>query len=238
MGGKKGIRYILLALGIVVFLVGIFCLGKKIKQRWIVHVTLNSPHWQERVEEMGHLDVPKGRTVFFGNSLTELFDLPFYFKDSSLINCGIVGDFSEGLLKRTDLVTKLKPGKLFIEMGINDIIEQIPLKEICGNYEKIIDRVKSESSDTKIFIQSNLPVIINRPSMFTDNEDVNTLIKEQNKNLKQLAAAKGCVYIDVYSSFMKEKDLSSLFIWDGIHFTPAGYATWAAVVRPYLQSDR
>ena len=234
MSKIRRFRYIFIALVIVVVLAAFFAFGKRVKQKWIVYETIQSPHWQERFKEMEGIKPGRYKTIFLGNSLTELFDLDHYFADSCILNCGIVGDFTEGLLKRAGTIVKLQPEKLFIEIGINDMIEKISLDEICGNYEELIKLVKKGSPSTKIYIQSNLPVIINRPSLFTNDEDVNNLIVKQNENLKKLASETGCVYIDVYTAMSKEKNRESLFIWDGIHFTPKGYEIWKNVLLPYL----
>ena len=127
------------------FLYGFYKGGKKLKQKWIVYKTLESAHWKERAAEIENIKPGRYKVVFLGNSLTELFDLNYYFGDSTFLNCGIVGDFTEGLLKRADAIVRLKPGKLFIEIGINDIIEQVPLEEICENYEEVIRLIKKGS---------------------------------------------------------------------------------------------
>src|SRR6185437_4689083 len=174
----------------------LFLAVKKIKQRRIVEITLKSEHWQQRNEEIKNTPASKYKVVFLGNSLTELFNVNEYFNDSSLLNCGIVGDFSEGLVQRIDNIAKLKPEKLFIEIGINDIIEKIALDDICDNYREVIKKMQAQSPQTKIYIQSNLPVIINRPSFLTDDKDVNDRILKQNENLKKLAKEFNLTYID------------------------------------------
>lgn len=234
----KAFKFILGIVLIPAFLWLAFLCEKKIKQRWIINKTINGEHWQQRAQQIEAAPTGKYKTIFFGNSLTEMFDVQGYFNDTTILNCGIVGDFSEGLLKRSDAIIKLKPQKLFIEIGINDMIEKISLSEICSNYEALLIKIKKESPMTKIYIQSNLPVIINRPSLLTNDKDVNDLVVEQNKNLQALAKKYNCTFIDIYSEMAKEKDKPSLFIWDGIHLTPKAYAIWTSTVKPYLVSDK
>ncbi|MGZ3863971.1 MAG: GDSL-type esterase/lipase family protein [Bacteroidia bacterium] len=212
--------------------------GKEAKKRWIIHVTLQSKHWNKRYNEMKNTEAGKYKVVFAGNSLTEMFDLDAYFQHKDYLNCGIVGDFSEGLEKRAGVIAALKPEKLFLEIGINDIIEQIPLHTVCENYRKIISTIQKESPSTKIYIQSNLPLIINRPSIFTGDDHVNTLVKEQNENLKKIAAETGCTYIDIYSDMARENNRESLFIEDGIHLTDKAYTIWSKCLIPYLDTAK
>jgi lysophospholipase L1-like esterase len=211
-----------------------FLCGKKLKQRWIVEKTINSQHWQQRDKEIKNTPPGKYKVVFLGNSLTELFNVNDYFADTTLLNCGIVGDLSEGLVKRIDNIAKLKPEKLFIEIGINDIIEKISLDDICDNYRKLIKKVQAQSPQTKIYIQSNLPVIINRPSFLTDDKDVNNRVIKQNENLKKIAKEFNLTYIDIHSAFIKYPNLNELFVPDGIHLTPTAYNLWKNAVMPYL----
>ncbi|HTA62064.1 MAG TPA: GDSL-type esterase/lipase family protein [Bacteroidia bacterium] len=217
-------------LGLWLFFLG----GKKIKQCWIVEKTINSKHWQQRDMEIKNIPQGKYKVVFLGNSLTELFYLDDYFADTTLLNCGIVGDISEGLVKRIDNIAKLKPEKLFIEIGINDIIEKISLDDICANYREAIKKMQAQSPQTKIFIQSNLPVIINRPSFLTDDKDVNKRVLRQNENLKKIAQEFNLTYIDIYTVFIKHPNLTELFVPDGIHLTPTAYTIWKNTVMPYL----
>jgi len=230
MQKPKGIKYVVATVLVFILLFMVFMGGKKIKQRWIIERTLQSEHWQKREKEIESAPQGKYKTIFFGNSLTEMWDVNYYFNDSTILNCGITGDFSEGLLKRCGTIITLKPENLFIEIGINDMIEKISLDEICSNYEQLITRIKKESPHTNIYIQSNLPLIINRPSLLTNDTDVNTLVLKQNENLKLLAKKYNCLYVDIYSEMIKEKDRASLFIWDGLHLTSKAYLIWKKVI--------
>src|ERR1700752_1965540 len=237
MPKNKFFKRLIIAGAFILFLWVIYIFGREVKKRWIISVTLNSYHWEARYHEIEQIKPGKYKTIFLGNSLTEMFDLNAYFKDTTILNCGIVGDFSEGLVSRAELIARLKPTKLFIEIGINDIIEKISLTEICNNYNQLIEIIKKKSPETKIYIQSNLPLIINRPSILTGNEHVNNLVKMQNENLRQLSVKTGCIYVDVYTEFAKEKNKESLFIWDGIHLTDKAYQIWAEKVKGYLVSE-
>jgi lysophospholipase L1-like esterase len=230
MRKSKPIKYIVATGLVFIILFIVFMGGKKIKQRWIIERTLRSEHWQKRAKEIECAPQGKYKTIFFGNSLTEMWDVNYYFNDSAILNAGITGDFSEGLLKRCDVIIKLKPEKLFIEIGINDIIEKISLDEIYSNYEQLIIRIQKDSPQTKIYIQSNLPLIVNRPSLLTNNDDVNNLVIKQNENLKRLAKKYNCVYVDIYTEMIKEKDRASLYIWDGLHLTSKAYLIWKKVI--------
>jgi hypothetical protein len=196
----------------LLFLSILFFSGKKMKQRWIVEKTIKSEHWQQRNQIILEATSNKYKVVFLGNSLTEMWDINYYFNDSTI----------------------LKPEKLFIEIGINDMIEKISLDEICTNYKEVVTTIQVQSPQTKIFIQSNLPVIINRPSFLTDDKDVNNRVLQQNENLKKMCKEFSITYIDIHTTFANYAKLEDLFIPDGIHLTPMAYNLWKTILMPYL----
>lgn len=233
---SKFALYTLVFAGLIITLAAIYFIGKRIKQEWIVHKTLVSPHWQERYAQMKQLPAGKYSVVFLGNSLTELFSLDQYFADSAYLNAGIVGDFTEGLLQRVDEVTTLKPRKIFIEIGINDIIEQVPMDEIAGNYEELVKRIKVQSPQTKIYIQSNLPVVMRHPGLFVGTAEVNKKVEELNARLRQLAWRQDVNFVDLWLHFKRSGDVEDLLIPDGIHLTHKAYGVWRLAVTPYLEN--
>ncbi len=228
-------RNLVLLLVVTVGLTGFFWIGKEIKRRWIVYNTLHSRHWRERVAEIDAVKPGRYKTIFLGNSLTELFWVDQYFTDTTILNCGIVGDFTEGLLKRAEGIIRLKPKKLFIEIGINDMVEQIPLHEITSNYRTLIRRIKKESPGTKIYIQSNLPVIIYHPGFLAGDATVNENVRKQNQDLKDLAVQEGVTFVDLYGPFRRSGRLNELLVEDGIHLTHKAYTIWKLTVLPYLE---
>ncbi|MEG2274369.1 MAG: hypothetical protein RSC44_03455, partial [Clostridia bacterium] len=70
--------------------------------------------------QVGHCE--KNKTVFFGDSITEMFDLNNYFGDTTIYNRGISGDTTSGMLARLQTnVVVLAPDKVFFLGGANDL---------------------------------------------------------------------------------------------------------------------
>ena len=83
--------------------------------------------------------------VFLGNSIIEGFDLGFYFPDHQTINRGIVGDHLDGLIERLDnSAVALKPEKLFLMIGINDIGDQRSDEYLKAMFTTLIDTLDSK----------------------------------------------------------------------------------------------
>jgi hexosaminidase len=221
----------------ILLIVGVFSfsLYRRYKIRRIIEVTLSSPHWKERMALFNAQPRTQGRIVFLGNSLTELFDLRIL-GDSSIINRGITGDFSEGIRKRLAEVISLHPSRLFIEIGINDLVEHVSVKEVTRNYKAIIDEVKEKSPQTRIYIQSVLPVRM-EDSWLTSSKDVNEVVLEENEALKSLALEEKVTYVDLHDNFVMNGVINPRLTWDGVHLVDEGYTIWKNLLTPYLKDS-
>lgn len=190
-------------------------------------------YYPQRVAIFEKEPIITGRIIFLGNSITQLGDWKKLLHDSTVINRGIAGDITFGVLKRLDDVIRRQPSKLFLLIGINDIGKDIPDEVIANNIRKIIERVQAESPSTKIYVQSILPVnpdVPNFPQHYNKQEHVlNT-----NKLIKKVAADTHCTYVNIHDLFTdKEGKLDAKYTPDGLHLAPggAGYEKWVAYLH-------
>src|SRR5690349_16498569 len=82
-------------------------------------------HYAKRIAIFEKEPVVTGKIIFLGNSITEGGQWTKLTGDASVINRGISGDITYGVLKRLPDIIKRKPSKLFILIGINDIAKDI-----------------------------------------------------------------------------------------------------------------
>jgi lysophospholipase L1-like esterase len=177
--------------------------------------------------------VVPGRIIFLGNSITQLADWKKLLNDSTVINRGIAGDITFGVIKRLDDIIKRQPSKLFLLIGINDIGKDIPDAVIADNIRKIILRVKAESPSTKIYVQSILPVNPEVPN-FPQHYDKQEHILSTNKLIKKVAEETLCPYVNIHDLFTDKKGrLDAKYTADGLHLVPkgGGYEKWVAHLR-------
>ncbi|MDB5131006.1 MAG: family lipase, partial [Mucilaginibacter sp.] len=120
-------------------------------------VQYEKKYYQKRTAIFNSEPVIKGKIIFLGNSLTQFGDWKKLLNDSSVINRGIAADNTNGVLARLNDVIIRQPAKLFIEIGINDISQNIPLQIIVKNILLIVERVHAQSPETKIYVDSILP---------------------------------------------------------------------------------
>lgn len=185
-------------------------------------------HGQRRIAIFKSEPIVTGRMVFLGNSITEGGDWKKLTGDTSVINRGIGGDITFGLLKRLDEVLNLKPSKIFLLIGVNDIGKDIPPAVIAENIKKIIRRIQTESPLTKIVLQNLLPVnpTINR---FPQHYDKQEKIVETNKLLFSVAKETNVPLVDLNKLFRDKKgNLQEKYTSDGLHLNPdgEGYSIW------------
>lgn len=217
------------------------------KTKRVIEQTLAGEHWTQRMSLFKSQPDTTNEIIFLGNGLTEGFDLSV-FNIPNMLNRGISDDFTEGVLKRLSEVTARKPKKIFLMIGINDILEKVPLNDICSNYERIIQQVKQETPGTKLYIQSALPVYLRksgeamgdaaRPyteSWLTTTKSMNNTISEYNKRLEQLCSKYRLTFINLHPYFLQENVLKHEYTYDGIHLGEKGYRVWRQQVAPYVE---
>ena len=122
--------------------------------------------------------------IFLGNSLTAGFPLQEIFKNQQLKNRGISGNTSKNILQRLDEVTEGKPRKIFLEIGINDISNGVPVDTLLDNVKKIALNVKHQSPKTTLYIQSVFPTSLQAkrfvPMIEEYNREIGKFCKKEN----------------------------------------------------------
>ena len=175
--------------------------------------------------------VVTGRVIFLGNSITQGGDWAKLTGDSTVINRGIGADITFGLRARLADVTRRKPSKLFVLIGINDISKDIPDAVIAAQYRALIDSVKSQSPQTRIFVQSILPL---NPTVknFPQHYDKQPRVVAVNRLLQRMARETYATYIDLWPIFIdKQNHLDATLTGDGLHLNEAGYVRWVAFLK-------
>lgn len=215
---KGGITYIKTKLGIGI-------VNNNQKPGWYYK---NYKYWAEKKSLFEVLPKKPNQVVFVGNSITDGCEWSELFDNSNIINRGIGGDNTQGLLERLSDITISQPQKIFLEIGINDLGVQLNTTEIKINYSYIIDQIKKESPNSQIFIQSVLPTK-NHSSIKND-----TIIL-LNQKIKELSENKSITFINLYECFVDSTgNLSDKYSIDGVHLIGQGYLLWRDQILNYL----
>jgi hypothetical protein len=170
--------------------------------------------------------LPHAKTdiVFLGTSLTQGFPLQEIFDDCRLKNRGIGGNTLTDISSRLYEVTDGRPAKLFLEMGTNDIGNNIPLNKMLELFKSIINTVKAKTPSTRIYVQSVLPFGTNKIDK----------IKLYNKTIQDYCSKNKITYINLFPYFLQNGGIKQDLTTDGTHLNGKGYFLWAEKVQDYL----
>ncbi len=171
--------------------------------------------------------------VFLGDSQTEQAEWHELFPDGPVVlNRGISGDYTEGLLERLPEVLRHKPLKIFLLIGVNDLAFGNSVPEIETAYRSIVQKIRTDSPDTELYLQSLLPV----------NNGVrhvgvkNAKILEVNARVAQIARDFAVPFLDIATP-LKDADgnLAAKFTEDGLHINGLGYLVWKKEIEQFVQ---
>lgn len=204
-------------------------------QRPVYH---GSKHYSIKVKEFKQEGkLPSNVIVMYGDSHSEYGgDWSRHFPGAGkIINRGIIGDDSQGMYNRLDLVLPYHPKKIFFECGANDLSHGWTVERVFQGITRVLATIRERSPKTELYVQSVLPL----------NEEVGTwkylkgkddLIIQLNNKLKEYCANHALTYIDLYTPLLgaHPKTMKAEYCRDGLHLTEKGYEVWAKTIRPYI----
>lgn len=209
---------LLAALGLVLLL------SRRIRAR-IVERFFIRPASEIKVSIFEEDPIGNNDIVFLGDSITEEFPLNSLFPDVVVVNRGISGDTTRGLLRRLDQVTSGQPNKIFLMIGTNDIGFGYRLEPTFTVYEEIVSKIKADSPESQLILQSVLP----REKRNADK------VLAINQKIAALAQRYDCDYIDLYPAFAtNDGTIQPQFSDDQLHLLAPGYELWHSLIEPFV----
>jgi lysophospholipase L1-like esterase len=213
-----------------VFLILLLSLSTAVAQTWDT-IPVLPDHYRNKVEQFRKERESTGKILFIGNSITEGGDFRKLTGDTTVINRGIGGDITFGVLHRLDEAVRFKPSKMFILIGVNDLSKHIPENIILQNIFAIVNLVHSQSPKTVVYVQSILPV---NPSLkdFPKGYDVGRSVVVINRELANMQKRVKYTFIDLHKSFTDaEGSMDVRYTSDGLHLNSAGYGQWIKILK-------
>lgn len=187
---------------------------------------------KHKTSHLKTLPINEGQIIMLGNSITAECEWSELLENPNILNRGVIGDGTSDILNRLDDVIAMKPRKIFLLIGVNDLLF-LPLSKISENYEKIVVRLLTESPATKLYLESVLPINNSFRRNGMKNEDINIL----NKNIEQIAQKRGQVFINLNEKFKNtEGGLNPEYSLDGIHLNGKGYLLFKDIISSYINN--
>jgi lysophospholipase L1-like esterase len=238
MNSSKKIKIPCLLLGIAFLFIFI---REKYPQRIFNRLTgqtpLNVPetnYWLSEDDVLRSLPVDTSSIVFIGTSLTDLFHFQEYFPNKKIKNRGIIGDRCAGIFARVNEVIQFHPKKIFLEMGINDVLARVNKDTLLQYFVTISQNVKATSPQTKFYIQSLLPVYEGKYKGIIQAKKANEDIIYLNQKLKEYCLQNKITFISLYDKFVTNGELDPAYSEDGVHLLGKGYDLWAKELPSYI----
>ena len=186
----------------------------------------NDPYYKHKKSQFEILaQNEKYKTIMLGDSITDEGQWDELLNNEAIQNRGISGDTTDGVLDRLNPMSK-NIEKVFIMIGVNDIMRGKSVDELYSNYLKIIKFFKEKN--IKIHIQSTLYIGETRKA------DFNPKVEELNKRLEKYASENKITFINLNPIFAPNKVLKKEFTFDDLHLNGSAYKLWAQEIKKYF----
>jgi hypothetical protein len=234
--GRKSARKMKLVISIVVLLVA-FVAGVGVGV-WKPHVFtalmirlglqdrgFDNPYYRSRLALFRHT-AGDADVVMLGDSITEGTDWRELFPDVRILNRGIGGDTSAGVLNRLDEIIVRHPKVVFLMIGSNDLQTGVPLRTINDNVRSIVATL--EQNQIRVVLQN---VLYARAGY---RAQPSNKVNELNDVLSGLCSAPRVLCLNLNQILAEGGALSPSFSVDGLHLNTAGYLAWRNEIKTLL----
>lgn len=171
----------------------------------------------------------KADVVFIGDSLTYNAKLADVFPDYTVANLGLRGDAVQGVIDRIEQIKALRPSKLFIMIGLNDV-GSTPVDDFYLKYSVLVERLLSFMGKGEIYLQSILPVNSINYNISCDYRQVAVY----NSVIQRIATEKQIAFINLYELYSSGDCLLPYYTNDGIHLKDDAYTLWYDTLKTIL----
>ena len=157
--------------------------------------------------------------LFLGDSITDSLSFYEFIDESNVI--AKFGLTAKGAKDEVQNIVKINPENIFIMFGMNDIINNDDSNGFADDYAKLIHSIKEKLPNTKIYIQSILPV----DSKAKDKKSAltNENIDKFNEALINMTEDENIEYLNIRAILEDNRDLLEP---DGIHVKYEFYKLW------------
>jgi len=172
-----------------------------------------------------------GGIVFVGSSSIRLWDLASAFPGRRLLNRGFGGTQILDSVRHVErLVLRHEPATVVFYAGDNDLSAGRTPEQVLADFEAFVAPVQAALPATRIAFIGIKPSLA-RWAIVDKVREANRLVRARCDRDDRL----GFVDVDGPMIGWDGKPRPDLFVKDGLHLSPKGYALWNVLVAPFLE---
>lgn len=168
-------------------------------------------------------------TVMLGDSLLMWYPTEQLPRDRFVLNQGISGDTTQGVLQRLSYLDRTSPTDIHVMAGINDLKNGAADQEVLTRLQQIMQQLRQHHPQAQIYVHSLLPTrLANLPA---------TRIQHFNQRLSFISQQQNVRYLDLAPYFADtDGNLQQSLTTDGLHLNAQGYANWQRAIQNAQQT--
>lgn len=187
--------------------------------------------------------------AFLGDSLTVGFS-DYHINLGGALICGYTGVGPEAIVNRStvkssergqeialDVLAEAQPKKVYLLLGTNTLTTVGAEERFLAYYGQMLDLLRQTLGEECILYVQSIPPV--RPAAAAEKPGLATeTLRAVNERLAQLAAEKGCVYLDLWETLADgEGNLKEILAApDGVHLSAGnGYGAWVTYLRNHAK---
>lgn len=187
--------------------------------------------WEERRALWAtRISADQGAVVFLGDSITQGWgeDFSGWWPGLKTANRGISGDTSRGVLIRLkEDVLALKPQGIVLLIGTNDLEENAEPETVASNIHAILGVIAQHDPNLPVVMCQVFPSSASKSRPSDKIKRINQLTSSLTRSNPQVT------WVDTWTLFANAQgDANPAEFPDLLHLNQAGYAKWAAALRP------
>lgn len=177
--------------------------------------------YERHINKFDLLDAHDTELLLLGDSMIAYYPVKRLFRGRHVINQGIPGDTTEGVLNRLEQVVRLTPKQVVLHAGTNDfVLLEDDAMAICERIITIKEGLEKAIPKVRVLVVSVLPIhpgMLKTALFVRDNAKLTGLNQWLESHLQKKQ------FVDLAKHVIKEGVLNPDLTTDGIHLNEKGY---------------
>lgn len=228
--------------GIVVLVASLSCVGAEKAQKTPGKAAKSPERWEATIRKFEADDAAKppakgGIVLVGGSNARRWTDVADYFPGEVVLNRGFGGARLSEVVHYWDrLVKPYAPKTIILNAGGNDLTGGGTLEELLANCKAFMAKTRAALPQARVYYIAIPPVMrtAKSPEALAGVKKVNDMLAAYAEKDAQLE------FIDIFPAFLGAdgKPKAEMYVEDGTHFTPKGYAAVAALLRERMTTGK